>query len=438
MNHEYLEKLSPIFYSRVKPTEIPLEYVKVNDELLNQLGLGLKEIDYNSEDIIAMAYSGHQFGYFTRLGDGRATLIGDLDGVELHLKGSGKTPYSRGGDGKATLGSMVREYLISEAMYALRVPTTRSLFVAKTGNAVIRESVEDGAVNLRLAKTHVRFGTFGYAKEMGKESVKELLDYISNKLYGGISPFNLLKKLSEEGAKLMAKWMGIGFIHGVMNTDNMSLAVETIDYGPCAFMDIYNPETVFSSIDTIGRYKYSNQPKIYQWNLARFAEYILDVLLEEVSKEEIEKVLTDFSKIYEEEFKRGFFNKLGIENPEENDDELIYELLNTMYMNKMDFTNTFYKLTIGEYQKELERFVEKWEPKCSSRELMKKSNPVVIPRNEIIEKIIKSAENGNYKPLEEATKIFSEPYNYEIEIDEKYKRPMEESAILKFKTYCGT
>ncbi|EGY79986.1 Kae1-associated kinase [Peptoniphilus indolicus ATCC 29427] len=358
MNHEYLNELSSLFYSRVKPTERPKEYVKINEKLLSELDLNLDEIDYDSDEIIAMAYSGHQFGYFTRLGDGRAALLGDIDGLELHLKGSGKTPYSRGGDGKATLGSMVREYLISESMYNLNVPTTRNLFVAKTGNAVIRNKVEDGAVSLRIAKTHVRFGTFGYASEMGKESVKELLNYVSNKLYDGVSPFDLLKRISEQGAKLMAKWMSVGFIHGVMNTDNMSLAVETIDYGPCAFMDIYNPETVFSSIDTIGRYKYSNQPKIYQWNLARFAEYILDVLLEEVTKEEIEEVISNFSKLYEEAFEREFFNKLGIEKPEENDHELIYELLNIMYMNKMDFTNTFYKLTIGEYPEELEGFVK--------------------------------------------------------------------------------
>ncbi|MDY2986033.1 MAG: protein adenylyltransferase SelO family protein [Peptoniphilus sp.] len=438
MNHEYLNELSSLFYSRVKPTERPKEYVKVNEKLLSELNLNIDEIDYDSDEIIAMAYSGHQFGYFTRLGDGRAALLGDVDGLELHLKGSGKTPYSRGGDGKATLGSMLREYLISEAMYNLNVPTTRNLFVAKTGNAVIRNKVEDGAVSLRLAKTHVRFGTFGYASEMGKESVKELLNYVSNKLYDGVSPFDLLKRISEQGAKLMAKWMSVGFIHGVMNTDNMSLAVETIDYGPCAFMDIYNPETVFSSIDTIGRYKYSNQPKIYQWNLARFAEYILDVLLEEVTKEEIEEVISNFSKLYEEAFEREFFNKLGIEKPEENDHELIYELLNIMYMNKMDFTNTFYKLTIGEYPEELKEFVKKWESKCTSRELMEKSNPVVIPRNEIVEKVIKSAESGNYKPFEEAIRVFSDPYNYKIEIDEKYKTPMQEKDIIKYKTYCGT
>lgn len=437
MKNDYLE-LSEVFYSKVQPTELPKEIVHKNEKLIEELKLNLKEVNYNDENIIALAYSGHQFGYYTRLGDGRATIIDQINGYDLQLKGSGRTPYSRGGDGKASLGPMVREHLISEAMYALKIPTTRSAFVAKTGNDVLRDKLEEGALSLRVAKTHIRFGTFGYAREMGIEQARELLSYISDKLYDGVSPFNMLKEISKKGAKLIAQWMGVGFIHGVMNTDNMSLAVETIDYGPCAFMDIYDPNTVFSSIDTLGRYKYSNQPRIYQWNLARFAESILDILLEEVTQEEVEQVLTNFEKEYSDEFKKIFLNKLGIEKSSAEDENLIYELLNTMAEEKLDFTNTFYNLTIGNTPKGLENFVEKWSLKSPSKELMKKYNPVVIPRNKVVEEIIKSAEKGNYKLLDEAYKIFSDPYNYDIKIDLKYTEPMKEQEIEQYKTYCGT
>lgn len=438
MKHEFLEKLSPIFYSKVTPTELPKEYIMINKNLCEELNVNLKEIDYTDDKIIAMAYSGHQFGYYTRLGDGRATLLGNVGEYDLHLKGSGRTPYSRGGDGKASLGPMVREHLISEAMYNLNIPTTRSLFVAKTGNKIRREKIEDGAVSLRVAKTHIRFGTFGYASEMGKVYTKELLKYTADKLYDKAIPFEMLKKISKNGAKLIANWMGIGFIHGVMNTDNMSLAAETIDYGPCAFMDIYDPETVFSSIDTMGRYKYSNQPRIYQWNLARFAESILDILLEEVSKEEVEDVISDFVNQYSKEFKKLFLNKIGIEQPKDEDENLIYELLNIMFENKMDFTNTFYDLTVEKEPEVLNDFIRKWKLKNPSFELMRRYNPVVIPRNSIVEEVIRKAERGNYQPLEEAYEIFNDPYNYNKQIDEKYKRPMGEWELSQYKTYCGT
>src|SRR6056297_1569329 len=371
LENTYL-KLPEIFYSKVdlKPVSTP-KLVILNDSLGELLGLDIEELKndknlniFAGKDIpegsvlLAQAYAGHQFGHFTMLGDGRAMLIGEqktpLNQIyDIQLKGSGKTPYPRGGDGRAPLGPMIREYIISEAMHYLGIPTTRSLAVVKTGEKVFRETIEEGSVLTRVASSHIRVGTFQFAANWGdKKDISALADYTIKRLFPKIendeNPYlSLLKEVIKSQAHLVAKWQLVGFIHGVMNTDNMAISGETIDYGPCAFMNTYNPDTVFSSIDTNGRYAYKNQPIIAEWNLYRFAETLLPLIHKD--KEEsikiTQKALDNFRLIYKDKWLSGMRDKLGILNKEKEDENLINELLDIMEKNKSDYTNTFKELT---------------------------------------------------------------------------------------------
>src|SRR6056297_528139 len=373
LENTYLE-LPKIFYSRVdlKPVSSP-KLVLLNESLGELLGLDIEELKNNKNinifagnDLpegsisLAQAYSGHQFGHFTMLGDGRAMLIGEQinpskERYDIQLKGSGRTPYSRGGDGRAPIGPMIREYIISEAMHYLGIPTTRSLAVVTTGEKVLRETKKQGAVLTRVSSSHIRVGTFQYAANWGnKDDIEVLADYTIKRLFPNIekdkNPYlSLLKEVIKSQGSLIAKWQLVGFIHGVMNTDNMSVSGETIDYGPCAFMNRYDPDTVFSSIDHNGRYAYSNQPKIAEWNLYRFAETLLP-LIHSNNEEAIKmakNTLEDFKEIYQKNWLSGMRNKLGIFNKEKDDNFLIEELFNLMKKYEADYTNTFLDLTFN-------------------------------------------------------------------------------------------
>ena len=414
---------------------------------------------------ISQSYAGHQFGYFTMLGDGRAVLLGEYiskDGqrFDIQLKGSGRTPYSRGGDGKAALGPMLREYIISEGMNGLGIPTTRSLAVVTTGESVIRETELEGAVLTRIAKSHIRVGTFQFAANYGSiEYVKALADYTLNRHFKKVSNSEnqylyLLNEVIKRQAELISKWQLVGFIHGVMNTDNMVISGETIDYGPCAFMDTYDPNTVFSSIDTYGRYAYGNQPKIAVWNLARFAETLLP-LLDDDADEAVkiaEKSLSRFEILYKNNWLSGMRKKLGLFNEEDKDEHIIESLLNLMKKYKADYTNTFLNLTLGNinniemFRKEdfkdwyklwQERLKRQNESMEDSIELMKKNNPVVIPRNHRVEESLSAAvNNNNYTVMNKLLEAINSPYDYS-NVSEYYSE-LPKPTSCPYKTYCGT
>ena len=361
-------KLSKTFKEDIKPTPVhEPELVILNDELAKNLNLNFSGIDKkklaeifsgnslpDGTNSIAQAYAGHQFGHFTMLGDGRAVLLGEhIDNknqrFDIQFKGSGRTSFSRGGDGRAALGPMLREYIISEAINALHIPTTRSLAVVKTGEKVVRENLLNGAILTRVASSHIRVGTFQYiAATQNLEDLNTLVDYTIDRHYPDIKSsknkaLDLLSLVMEKQCQLVINWMRVGFIHGVMNTDNMTISGETIDYGPCAFMDQYDPKTVFSSIDKFGRYAFSNQPPITKWNLARFAECLIPLIdKDEDSAIKIATELIDnFQNIYEEKWLNMMRDKLGLFGEDKNDLTLINKLLNWMKNNNADYTNTF-------------------------------------------------------------------------------------------------
>lgn len=423
---------------------------------------------------IAQAYAGHQFGYFNRLGDGRALLLGEQitpngERFDIQLKGSGRTPYSRGGDGRAALGPMLREYIISEAMFALGIPTTRSLAVTLTGEAVFRETVLEGAVLTRVAASHIRVGTFQYAARWGtEEELRALADYTLQRHFPDAGSgaarsdadaednryLALLREVVKRQASLIAKWQLTGFIHGVMNTDNMALSGETIDYGPCAFMDVYDPATVFSSIDTEGRYAYGNQPYIAAWNLARLAEALLPLLHAEQERavELAEQEVQGFIELFHSHWLAGMRAKLGLFQEESGDEDLIEELLRIMKEHRADYTNTFRALTFGRPEEtgmsgsaEFTAWLERWqarrnrqqEPEEASRQLMRSSNPAVIPRNHRVEEALEAAvEQGDYSVMERLLAVLSKPYAHAPEQAE-YAAPPEASAC-PYQTFCGT
>lgn len=473
------KELPSLFFTELEPTPVrEPQLIKLNEILAKDLGLS--KIDLRNESVVevfagnkvpkgatplAQAYAGHQFGYFTMLGDGRALLIGEHitpsgERVDIQLKGSGRTPYSRGGDGRAALGPMLREYIISEAMYALGIPTTRSLAVVSTGEPVIRQKVEQGAVLTRVAKSHLRVGTFQYAAKWGtKEELKALANYALERHYPIKESVEnkylyLLEQVVKQQAKTIAKWQLVGFIHGVMNTDNMAISGETIDYGPCAFMDTYDLSTVFSSIDRDGRYAYGNQPGIAAWNLARFAETLIPLLHEE-QKQAIqlgEEIVNKFGKLYYDEWLEGMRGKLGLFDKEEEDYALIQSLLGLMEKYKVDYTNTFVALTTGEithesiYNEEAfkewyrlweERLDRQKETKEEVRKLMKNHNPYVIPRNHRVEEALEDAvQRGDYSTMEALLRILSQPYAY---IDEqKAYMTLPEPSSCPYRTFCGT
>lgn len=462
-------KLPEIFYTKQQPTATrESELILFNDALAIQLGLSPKECRNNPEwftgsrvpegaQPLAQAYSGHQFGHYTRLGDGRAVLLGELEVngalFDVQLKGSGRTPYSRMGDGKAALLPMLREYMISEAMHALNIPTTRSLAVAKTGEPVIRERTLEGAVLTRIAISHLRVGTFQYALDAGgPETVRELADYAIRRHGIDVKDedplFSLFSYVRDRQAKLIAEWMRTGFIHGVMNTDNMTISGETIDYGPCAFLDTYHEQTVFSSIDRQGRYAYGNQPGIAKWNLARLGEVLLHAMEKPQEKlPEMEIALDVFDQKYEKARKTAFGAKIGIENPEQQDLELSDELLALMQKEKADFTNTFVRLTKGEApEPAFAPWTEKWKRRLEEKKIsqtqatdvMQKANPLLIPRNHLVEDVLQAAGRGDLAPYLAFLDRLRAPYDASVPVPERYTQPMTPAQQANYCTFCGT
>jgi protein adenylyltransferase len=414
---------------------------------------------------LAQAYAGHQFGHFTKLGDGRAILLGEQitpkgERFDIQLKGPGRTPYSRGGDGRAALGPMLREYIISEAMHALGIPTTRSLAVVTTGEAVLRETALPGAILTRVAASHLRVGTFQYVAKWGAvEDLKILADYTLERHFPDVDAnenryLSLLQEVIKRQAALIAKWQHVGFIHGVMNTDNMTISGETIDYGPCAFMDAYDPATVFSSIDTQGRYAYGNQPYIAGWNLARFAETLLPLLHDnqEQAVEIAQDVIANYIKLFHDNWLMGMRAKLGLFNEEELDESLVDDLLTMMQKYQADYTNTFRALTFERPEDsvlfetpEFNQWYEKWqarlgrqqESKDSSHQLMRNSNPAIIPRNHRVEEALEAAvDQGDYSVMERLLKVLSRPYQHSAEQAEYSTLPAQ--STQPYRTFCGT
>ena len=417
---------------------------------------------------LAQAYAGHQFAHFTMLGDGRAVLLGEQitpegERFDIQLKGGGRTPYSRGGDGRAALGPMLREYIMSEAMHALGIPTTRSLAVATTGEPVFRESELQGAVLTRVAASHIRVGTFQFAANAGEgEELRALTEYTLQRHYpeaaanGQNHALALLQEAIKSQASLIAKWQLAGFIHGVMNTDNMALSGETIDYGPCAFMDVYDPATVFSSIDRQGRYAYGNQPQIAAWNLARLAESLLSLLHEdeEQAVKLAEDELAEFAMLYYGHWLDGMRAKLGLFGEDAEDEALITEFLQLMQEHRADYTNTFLRL-MGEaadiggsdlfgteafaqwHGKWQERLGKQPEDREAALQLMKSSNPAIIPRNHRVEEALKAAEEkGDYSVLHRLLLALEHPYAHSPEQAAYAELPPQ--AERPYRTYCGT
>ena len=411
---------------------------------------------------IAQAYAGHQFGHFTMLGDGRAVLLGEhIDNknqrFDIQFKGSGRTSFSRGGDGRAALGPMLREYIISEAINALKIPTTRSLAVVKTGEKVVRENLLNGAILTRVASSHIRVGTFQYiAATQNLEDLNTLVDYTINRHYPEIKSsknkaLDLLSLVMERQCQLVVNWMRVGFIHGVMNTDNMAISGETIDYGPCAFMDQYDPKTVFSSIDKFGRYAFSNQPPITKWNLARFAECLIPLIdKDEGTAIKIATGLIDnFQNIYEQKWLNMMRDKLGLFGEDKNDQTLINKLLEWMKNNNADYTNTFCHLMDGEFDDEIYKnddfkgWTNEWQKRIKLNnsfdkhlELMKKTNPLVIPRNQKVEEALADADKGNLEKMNKLLKVLSNPYSDQENIIE-FQKPAP-IGNEKYQTFCGT
>ena len=469
-------KLSNTFKENIKPTPVhDPELVILNEELASTLNLDFSKTDkkklaeiFSGNSIpeetntIAQAYAGHQFGHFTMLGDGRAVLLGEHlvnndNRFDIQFKGSGRTSFSRGGDGRAALGPMLREYIISEAIHSLNIPTTRSLAVVKTGEKVVRENLLQGAILTRVASSHLRVGTFQYiASTQNIENLNTLVDYTINRHYPEIKTSNskaldLLNLVMEKQCQLVINWMRVGFIHGVMNTDNMAISGETIDYGPCAFMDHYDPKTVFSSIDKFGRYAFSNQPPITKWNLARFAECLIPLI--DKDEDTAIKLATDlidnFQNIYEDKWLNMIRDKLGLFGEEKNDKKLINDLFNWMEKNKADYTNTFCHL-MGINSDEVYKNVEfiNWKNEWKKRselnnstkekqiKLMKKNNPTVIPRNHKVEEALAEADKGSLDKMKKLLAILKNPYDNQNNIQE-YQTPAP-SNNEKYQTFCGT
>ena len=474
-NHSYT-KLPKDFFVEQLPVKVSNpKLILLNEPLLKALGLDKEALSpeawgniFSGNELpekahpIAEAYAGHQIGHFALLGDGRAVLLGEHinpegDHFDIQFKGSGQTPYSRRGDGRAALGPMLREFIISEAMNALKIPTTRSLAVVTTGESVMRDEVLPGAILTRVAKSHIRVGTFQFASTLNDiNKLKALADYTIDRHYPECkakdNPYlAFLNAVIERQASLISQWMHIGFIHGVMNTDNMSISGETIDYGPCAFMDRYHPETVFSSIDRQGRYAYSNQPPIAQWNLARFAETLIPLIDHNADKsiELASQSVNNFSDQFQIAWLKGMRQKLGLFNEEGSDIELINELLVLMQKNKADYTLTFRHLSSDAILKDaifkdasFKVWYKNWlhciqkqkEGEETSRLKMLKYNPAVIPRNYLVEKALSLAvADQDYKFLNDLIAALLKPYEDSHVFSEP---PIEEDK--SYKTFCGT
>ncbi|KYG69957.1 hypothetical protein AZI85_14735 [Bdellovibrio bacteriovorus] len=461
-------RLSDVFFERVNPTPARTPVmVMFNEALAQDLGLNVSELAkqgqnffagnkfFKGSEPIAQAYAGHQFGHINMLGDGRANLLGEHvtpkgERFDIQLKGAGRTRFSRRGDGLAALGPMLREYIISEAMFALGIPTTRSLAVVTTGEQVIRETPLPGAVLTRVASSHLRVGTFEYAAgfDQGK-NLRELADYTLRRHYPNLvshpEPYvALLKAVIERQASLIVKWMQVGFVHGVMNTDNMTISGETIDYGPCAFMDRFSLSTVFSSIDVQGRYSYGQQPSIGQWNLARFAETLLPLF--SASQEEAiakaEEALDTYAEHLQRHWVTGMRGKLGVMQAGEDDMPLFNSLLELMEKNQADYTNTFRALANGKMLDEplfkSAEFLEwhkAWQARNPDLALMLKHNPAVIPRNHMVEKALAAAvEKNDYSVVNRLLEVVRNPF-VEPKDGAEFLSPADDED---YQTFCGT
>ncbi len=471
-------RLPQVFYARLEPVPVDSpQLIILNRTLANELGLHFEAIPDNDIALmlsgnnlpegaqpIAQAYAGHQFGQFTMLGDGRAILIGEHitpvgKRIDIQLKGSGQTPFSRRGDGRAALGPMLREYIISEAMHALGIPTTRSLAVTTTGETIMRETRLPGAILTRTATSHIRVGTFEYAARLGQlEQLKMLADYVIQRHYPELvqsaRPYlALLNQVIERQAALIAQWMLVGFIHGVMNTDNMAISGETIDYGPCAFMDDYDPATVFSSIDHHARYSYENQPLAAHWNLARFAESLLPLLDSQQSEAVTlaEEAIHAFPEKFQANWLKGMRQKLGLFNEENQDIELITDLLSWMKVNRVDYTMFLRTLTqnhltdakliqnsqfMSWYGRWQDRLGRQEQSKDNALNLMKSYNPAIIPRNHRVEDVLVAAGNGDFFLLHQLLAAISDPYTDNPAFSH-YTTPAPDSERI-YQTFCGT
>ena len=475
------------FFARVAPTPVAApRLIKLNRPLAAHLGLDPdllsspegaeilagKTVPAGAEPI-AMAYAGHQFGQFVpQLGDGRAILLGeviDKDGIrrDIQLKGSGPTPFSRRGDGRAALGPVLREYIVSEAMFALGIPTTRSLAAVMSGESVMRETMLPGAVLTRVAASHVRVGTFQYFAARGEtEGVRRLADHVIARHYPQAAnvehPYHaLLENVVARQADLVARWLLVGFIHGVMNTDNTSISGETIDYGPCAFMDHYNPAQVFSSIDEMGRYAYANQPRIALWNLTRLAECLLPLFSDDQEKAiaEAQEILGEFIEKFTAAYQAGLRNKIGLFTMRDGDEALVQDLLDAMARNQADFTLTFRRLceAAGDAAADAgvralfaepsayDEWAARWRQRANEESdspaerqaAMLSVNPAFIPRNHRVEAVIQAATlNDDYAPFEELLAVLSKPYQDQPQFADYAEPPQPDQRVLQ--TFCGT
>ena len=462
--HEISEKCIPTGFRQA-------EFLLKNYDLAEKLGFTKNFLDskeclnifsgnslLKNSQPIAQGYSGHQFGHFNpQLGDGRAILLGEIDEMDIQLKGIGQTPYSRRGDGKSALSPVLREYVISEFMHAVKIPTTRSLFALKTNENVMRETELPGGVLTRVAKSHIRIGTFEFAKTKNNETLKTLADYSINRHYPELNKtdnkyLSFFAAVCDKQASLVAKWMSLGFVHGVMNTDNMTISGETIDYGPCAYVDSYNPNTVFSSIDVNGRYAYQNQPAILVWNLAKFAESILPLIdkNEEKSIKQLTEVLQLVMPSYQEYFYKEFCQKLGLKSVNNKNIKLIEGYLKILNLESIDFTLSFRDLSkiinerlnlndsIFAKSKDFNNWYLKWKQEINLNEIsdeMDLNNPCYIPRNHLIENALSKAIEGDMSEINFMINLFENPY-IQKNISRKYLMPS--NSEEQYVTFCGT
>jgi uncharacterized protein YdiU (UPF0061 family) len=461
-------QLPPQMYTAQLPTPVKAPQVIATNAALATI-LGIDPADLAAPDAaqvfagnhipdgaapLAQVYAGHQFGNWNpQLGDGRAVLLGEVvstDGIrrDIQLKGAGPTPYSRSGDGRAWLGPVMREYLVSEAMHAMGVPTTRALAAVTTGEDVYREERLPGAVISRVAQSHIRVGTFQFFASRGDmQALQALTDHVIARHYpDATGPADLLDLVIARYAKLIAQWMGLGFIHGVMNTDNVSIAGETIDYGPCAFMDGFHPDSVFSAIDQYGRYAYSNQPGIGTWNMAQFATALIPLMPDrDAAIEDFTAAVHRMPALYEEAWLSVFGAKLGIANPVEEDRVLITDLLDLMAKNGADFTNTFANLDAANARDQFinrdafNTWAARWQPRkaADAATIMARANPQIIPRNHRIEEVIQAGRTGDYAPFHALLAAVTAPYAPLTETTAQFARaPSKDEMVTR--TFCGT
>lgn len=471
-------RLPDSLFAPAKPATLAgPQVVILNERLAAELGLDLRGLSpqsaaalFSGQELpsgsqpIAQAYAGHQYGNFTMLGDGRAILLGEHrtpsgELVDVQFKGAGQTHFSRRGDGRAALGPMLREYIISEAMFALGIPTTRSLAVVATGEPVYRQETLPGAILTRVAASHIRVGTFEYAAARQNESHLRLLtDYTLHRHYPEISDgsdkyLEFFRAVMDRQARLIAQWQLVGFVHGVMNTDNMAISGETIDYGPCAFMNTYRPDTVFSSIDRGGRYAYGNQPAIAQWNLARFGETLLPLLAsdEQAAVAIATEAINEYPAMFETYWLAGMRAKLGLEKTEPGDRELVQSLLTWMQNSQADFTNTFRDLSVAEtpasvgfqdaafqswYGLWQQRLAREGRTQAVASAAMQRVNPAVIPRNHRVEEALAAAEGpGDLSVLNRLLAVLSSPFEATAETKDFQEPPADDR---NYKTFCGT